>query len=155
MHRADTGFTTLISYFGGEIDLVMGRPNARTELHHQISRRRSKALPHLRDRARNDAKFGSFLAGMHQAKTATNGIDQIYRAAVRDVNSQADAGLIRDQPVTIRETVIGCNRFTDNGDLIAVNLLRGEERSAIHFSRAAIASSGSFPSGGICRSTSV
>lgn len=64
---------------------------------------------------------------MDQADTALNRIYQINRAAIRDVNSERDAALIRNQPIALGETLVGLHRRVDHRDTIAMHLPSGEE----------------------------
>jgi hypothetical protein len=55
-------------------------------------------------------------------------IDKVNCAAIRDVNAKRNLSLIRDQAVRARELFVALDRLIDNGNLVSVNLLRGQER---------------------------
>lgn len=65
---------------------------------------------------------------MHEADCAADRIDKINRATIRHINAEANAPLVCDQAVTTFEALVLRNRAIDNGDAIAVHLLRGKER---------------------------
>ena len=114
---------------GGEIDFIMRRPNAGTELDNQIGSARPKMLRHCFNGLRRDPKLGPFLPGMHQANRAPNRIDQINRAAIGHVNAEAKAALIRDQAIAAVEAFVPRWGGPDHSDVISMHLLRGDERS--------------------------
>lgn len=58
----DTGIPTLPGNFGGEINFVMRRPNARAELRDQIAGPDTKFLAHRFNGTPNDSQGSSFLA---------------------------------------------------------------------------------------------
>ena len=64
---------------------------------------------------------------MHQPDRTEALIDQINRAAIGDVNTEANAALICDQAITTVETFVRRGRLTDNADTRTVHLLRGYE----------------------------
>jgi len=128
MHGGDAQITALPPDLGGEIDFVMRRPDAGTELDDQLGRARTKLCFHQTDGFRHDAEFRSFFSGMDQADRLPNGIDQINRAAIGDVNTQANAGLVCDQAVTAVNAFIIRDWFIENADAIPMNLLRRYER---------------------------
>src|ERR1043166_4686624 len=67
---------------------------------------------------------------MHQTDRLAHGIDNENGAAVSDINSETNARLIRDQAVTIVETIIPGRRLIDHADPRAMHLLSGNERRA-------------------------
>jgi hypothetical protein len=66
---------------------------------------------------------------MHQTARAEALIDQINRAAIGNVNAEANAALICDQAIAILEAFVLGNCAVDNSDAVSVNLLRGNKRS--------------------------
>ena len=112
----------------GEIELVVRRANAGTELNNEIGRGRSKLSDHLVDRGRHYPKLGAFFARVDEANGAANRIDEINRAAIGDVNAETNATLICNQPVAVLETFVSANRRADKGDIFSMDLLRGKER---------------------------
>ena len=58
----DTGILTLPENFRSEIDFIVGRANARTQLDDEIDGIRAEMLSHFLDRLGNDFKRGSFFA---------------------------------------------------------------------------------------------
>ena len=71
---------------------------------------------------------GSFLARVHQPDAAPDWIEKIHRATIGDVNSKRDAALIRNQAITLGETLFGLHGRVDHCDAIAMHLLCGQER---------------------------
>lgn len=121
---------TLLDNFRREIDLVMRRTNAGTELHDQIGRLRSELLDHLGDCTRNNAELRPLAAGMDETDSWRVWIDNVNRAAVGDMNAERDTRLICNEAVAAGEMFILVNRSIDNCDLIAVNLFGGKQRAA-------------------------
>ncbi len=115
---------TLLDNVLREIDFVMRRANAGTELHEQAGRIRSESRLHLRDRVGNDAELGSFASGMNETDRGRLWIDNVNRAAIGYVNAKRDAAPIRDETVAAGEILVAVNVGIDNRDFIAVNLLR-------------------------------
>ena len=66
---------TLLDNFRGEIDLVMRRTNAGTELNDKIGRTRTKLNGHSFDPDWDDTKFGAFFSRMHETNHAPNRVD--------------------------------------------------------------------------------
>src|SRR2546421_44648 len=97
------GGAALLNNVRREIDFVMGRSNARTQLHHQVLRVRSEVFPHRLNRLRRDCLLGPFFTGVNQTDRGRFGIDNVNRAAIGDVNSERDPSLIRDHPITVGE----------------------------------------------------
>lgn len=73
--------------FGGEIDFVVRRANARTELHDHVRGIGAEAINHFPDRIRDDAELGAFAAGMHKANRGCFGVNDVNCATVGDVNA--------------------------------------------------------------------
>ena len=119
---------TLLDNFRREIDLVMRRTNAGTELHDQIARLRSELLDHLGDCIRNDAKLCALAAGMDETDGWRIWIDNVNSAAVSDMNAERDTRLICNEAVAAGEMLILVNRSIDNCDLVAMNLFGGKQR---------------------------
>jgi len=119
---------TLLDNFRREIDLVMRRTNAGTELHDQIARLRSELLDHLGDCIRNDAELCPLAAGMEETDSWRVWIDNVNSAAVGDMNAERDTRLICNEAVAAGEVFILVNCSIDNCDLVAVNLFGGEQR---------------------------
>ena len=65
---------------------------------------------------------------MHESDRLLNRIDKIDRAAIRNVDAEANAALVRDQPITRIEAGIVRDRRIDDGDTVTVNLLSRDER---------------------------
>lgn len=121
---------TLTDDFGGEIDFVVRRANARTELHDHLHGIGAEAINHLSDRVRDDAELGAFASGMHKADRRRFRIDDVTRATVGDVNAERDAVLIRDNAVARGEFAAHRAAATaiDNGDVVSVDLFCSKER---------------------------
>jgi hypothetical protein len=64
---------------------------------------------------------------MHQANHASNGINEVNRAAIGYVNAEAKAALICDKPVALLEALVSADSRIDNTDLFPVDLLRCDE----------------------------
>jgi hypothetical protein len=65
---------------------------------------------------------------MHQSNRTALLVDQINRAAVGNVNAEANAALICDQSITILKAFVRGQRLIDNADITAMHLPRGHER---------------------------
>jgi hypothetical protein len=65
---------------------------------------------------------------MHQANGAATRIGEKNRAAISDVDAQANAALIRDQSIVVLETFVSTDGCIDDTNLFSVDLLRGNER---------------------------
>jgi hypothetical protein len=87
MHLLDSGGTELAGDLGCEIDLVVRRPNRRTQLRNEIAGARGEMLVHLLDCPRHNRQLSAFAARMDQTKNAPDRIDQENRAAIRNVNA--------------------------------------------------------------------
>src|SRR5439155_17384486 len=121
--------------FGGEIDFVVRRPNARTELHDHVRGIGAEAFNHLSDRVCDDAKLGAFSSGMHKANRRRFWIYDVNCATVSDVNAERDATLVRDDAVAAGKfaainSAEDSGRYSgfDNGDVVSVDLFGGEQR---------------------------
>ncbi len=64
---------------------------------------------------------------MNEADRATNRIYQVNCATIRDIYSEAQIKLIRDQTIGSVEATIAIERPVDCGDKIAMDLLRRGE----------------------------
>ncbi len=106
MHVFDARISTLPDDFRSEIDFVMRRPNARTQLQDQIGSFAVEALFHQRDRFGNNSELCSFFPGMHQTDDFTNWIEEENSAAICDVNSETNVALVGHQSVASVETTI-------------------------------------------------
>ena len=118
----DTGIAALPDNFRGEINLVMRRPNARAQLRNQITGSNSKLLTHRRDRVPNDSQGSSFLARMNQTNRPGISVNQIDRAAIGHIDSEADIALVRNQSITAFKTFVTGGHKIDHRDLIAMDL---------------------------------
>ena len=65
---------------------------------------------------------------MHQADRGRFWIDDINRAAIRDVNAKQHSALIGDERIACREMSVRFNRFIHDCYFIAVNLLGDQQR---------------------------
>lgn len=113
-----------------EIDFVMGRTNARTELHHKIRGPRTKTLRHRVNGGGGDTQLRPFFPRVDQADYIPDGINDENSAAIGDVNAEANAALIGDQAIAAVKTPILFRRLVDNADPGSMHLLRGDERRA-------------------------
>ena len=114
----------------GEIRFVVGRANARAELHNEVRRARTKMFAHRLDGVRDDPELSASFPGMHQSNRIAYGIDDENGAAISNVNAETNAALICDQAIRTVETFVRCGRLIDNTDAPAVHLLGGNERRA-------------------------
>lgn len=64
---------------------------------------------------------------MHQPNRATHRIDQINRAAIRHVDAETNATLIRNQAITTIKAFVSGDGIIDNRHAIPMHLLRGDE----------------------------
>jgi hypothetical protein len=125
--RRDSEIAALPCDLRSEINLIVRRANAGTELNDEIGCMRTKLCGHFVDRGRYDPKLGAFFAGMHEANGAANWIYQEDCTAIGDVNAEANAALISDQSIAILETFASANLRIDEGDLFSMDLLGGDE----------------------------
>ena len=116
--------------FGGEIDFVVRRANARTELHDHFRRIGPEAVDHLSNRVRDDAEFGALASGMHKPDRRSRRIYDVNCAAVSDVNAERDAALIGDNAIARGEFAAHRAAATavDYGDVASVDLFGDEQR---------------------------
>jgi len=126
---------TLPDDLGSEIDFIVRRPNAGSELHGHVRRLGAEAFNHLSDRVCDDTELGAFASGMHQAYRRSFRIYNVKRAAVRDVNAERDAAFIGDNAIAAWKfaainSAADSRRYsgTDKFDFISMNLLRCEQR---------------------------
>jgi hypothetical protein len=96
----------LLDDLGGEIDFVMRRPDAGTELHDHVRGIGAEAFNHLSDRVCNDADLGAFASRMHETNSRRLWIYDVNCATVSDVNPERDAALIGDDAVTAGEFAV-------------------------------------------------
>ena len=85
--------------FGGEIDFVVRRANAGTELHDHVRGIRAEAFNHFSDRLCDDPELGAFAAGMHKANRRCFWIYDINCATIRDVDTKRDTALMGDNAI--------------------------------------------------------
>lgn len=126
----DAEVTALPHNLAGEIRFIMRRTNAWTELHNDIRGARTKMFRHRADGVGDDTKLRPFFSGMHQTNRIAYGIDDENGATISNINAEANAALICDQPIKTVETFVPCGRRMDNTDALSVHLLRGNERRA-------------------------
>jgi len=100
---------TLPDNFCREIDFIMRRTYAGTQLHDKFGRIRSEMRFHLRDGIRNDAKLRAFFSGVHEANRRFFLIDNVNRTAIGDVNAKRDFSLIRDDTVAASKLYVRFN----------------------------------------------
>src|ERR1051325_5578957 len=67
VHLVNSESAALPDDISSEIDFVVRRANARTELHDHLRGIGAEAIDHLPDRVVDDAKFGALASGMHKA----------------------------------------------------------------------------------------
>ena len=122
--------TALPDNFDGEVDFVVRRTNARTQLHDHVCGIGTEAISHFQNRVRDDAELGTFASGMHKAHRGGFGVDEINCATVGDVNAEGDAPLIRDKTVARGkfEAHKAAATAIDNGNVVSVDLVSGEQR---------------------------
>ncbi len=132
VNLTDAFGATLFDDFRGEIDFIMRRTNAGTQLHNQVGRLRSEACAHLCDRIRNDAQLGPFAAGMDETDGRPFWIDNINRATIGDMNAEQNFPLVRDDSVATGELSAQSNWSIDNRNFVSVNLFCGKQRPTFH-----------------------
>ena len=88
----------------------MRRTNARTELHDEIKRTRAEAFRHRPDRNLDDAQLRSFFSRVHQPDCFARRIHEINGAAIGDINTEANAGLICDDAIAAGKTFVAGGR---------------------------------------------
>jgi hypothetical protein len=64
---------------------------------------------------------------MDQSDCATDGIAKINRAAIGDVDSKTNTGLVRHDSIAILKAIVCSSRRSNHADLFSVNLLRRHE----------------------------
>jgi len=127
VHVLYAGVVTVPNNLRSEIDFVMWRSNAWTELDDEIRRIRSEMSCQRGDGFGHNCELGSLLTGVHQPDTAPDWIEKINRAAIGDVNAKRYAALIGNQAIASVETLFGLNGGIDHCDAIAMYLLRGKK----------------------------
>ncbi|MEY2480991.1 MAG: hypothetical protein QOI04_1918 [Verrucomicrobiota bacterium] len=127
--------STLRNDLGGEIDFVMRRTNAGTELHDQILRDRTESLRHQIYRARNNFQLSALLAGMHEADRRCFWIDNKNGAAISDINAETNFPLIGDESVAAGEAIAGSDRSINDRYFIPVNLFGREKGKCFELER--------------------
>jgi hypothetical protein len=130
MDLFDVERAALPDNFNGEIDFVVRRTNAGTQLHDHICGIGTEAISHFQNGVRDDAELGTFASGVHKANRGGFGVDEINCATVGDVNAEGDAPLIRDNAVARGkfEAHKAAAAAIDNGNVVFVDLLSGEQR---------------------------
>ena len=98
--------TTLPDNCCREIDFIMRRTYAGTELHDKVCRIRSEMRFHLRDGIRDHAKLSAFFSGVHEANRRFFLIDDVNRATIGDVNAKRDFSPICDDTVAASELYV-------------------------------------------------
>lgn len=136
-HAGSAGGVTLANNLRGKVDLVMRWPDAGTELEDEIVRLHPEPLLHHFDRRGDDSEFRPFLSRVNEANCSLFLVRQVNRTAIGYVNAKASVRLIRHQPVAAGKTKIARRRGIDHGDLVAVDLLRGEKRPGLQAHRCA------------------
>src|SRR4051812_34329349 len=131
-----------------EIDFVVRRANARTELHNQVRGIGPEAINHLSDRVRDDPELGTFASGMHKADSSGFRIYDVNRATIGDVNAECDTYLVGDDTVARSEFAAHSGSVTaiDHGNVVPVDLLSGEQRPIADTDRLANLSMGAVES---------
>ena len=119
---------TLPDNFCREIDFIMRRTYAGTELHDKVGRIRSEMCFHLPDGIHNDAKLRAFFSGVHEANRRFFLIDNVNRTAIGDVNAERNTSLIRDHGVARDKLLVRLNCSVEHRDLICVYLLDSHQR---------------------------
>lgn len=84
-------------------------------------------LAHRREGARDNAQLSPFPTRMYEADHATNRIREVNCATIRDIYSEAQIDLVRDQAIGAVEATIAIERLVDYGDKITMDLLRRGE----------------------------
>lgn len=95
----NSGGSSLANDLRSEIDFVVRGPDAGSDLYDEIGGLTAEFLPHRRNRFRYRTKFGSFLAGMHEANRARLRIGEKHRRAIRHIDGQADPALTSHQRI--------------------------------------------------------
>src|SRR5262249_7573536 len=103
---------------------------AGTELHDHVCGIGAEAISHFSDRVCDGAYLGAFASGMHKANRRRFWIHNINGATVGDIDAERDTALIRDKPVAVGDFAAHRAAATaiDNGDVVSVDLLSGEQR---------------------------
>lgn len=135
----NTQRATLPDDFGSEIEFIVGRADARTELHDHVRGIGAETFHHLADRICHDTKFSAFASGMHKADSRCVRIYNVNCATVGDINTECDATLVADNAVAAREftTHRAAAIAVDYCYFITVNLFGGEQRPVAKSGRAA------------------
>ncbi len=123
----NAGVATLLQNLRGEIDFIVRRANAWTELHHEIRPVHAEIRAQQFDCVADNAKGAAFLARVHETDGASLAIDEINSAAIRHINSETNIVLVGDQTVTILNAAITRPGRIDDGNLVSMHLPRRDE----------------------------
>lgn len=122
--RLDSGLEGLGSDEGGEVDLVSGRPNAGTELNHEVTGIGPKLILHQGNGLSGDAAFTSLFPGMQNAERSGHGICQVNSATVCHINTDHDPWNLSDESIRPRSGENGeIARFIHDAHSDAMDLL--------------------------------
>ena len=81
----------------------------------------------LRDGVGRNALLRSFLTGMDKAKAAPHRIDQIDSAAIGNINSEANVGLIAEETIAAGKAAVRAHSPIDHRQSMAVHLFCRKE----------------------------
>src|SRR5437588_4224240 len=123
----DPALATLSHNLRREIDFVMRRTDAGTQLNDEIGRLDPEFLPHQVDCTTHNPEHGPFFSGMNQSNCPGISVHQVNRAAISHVNSKANTALIGNQPIAIFETVISDRDRIKTCDVVSMNLAHGDK----------------------------
>jgi len=115
---------------GCEICLVERRTDTWAELDNEIAGVAAKGFSHALDGHADDAEFAPFSPGVEQGDDPAHRIDQIDRAAIRDIDPEAHREVRRDDSIDRpnRRHRMGI----DDRDFPAMNLLAENEVPVPH-----------------------
>src|SRR3982075_3444888 len=68
---------------------------------------------------------------MHETNRAADWIGKVNGTTIGNVDAVAEAAPIRNQSITVRETVVFAHHRIDDADLFSMDLLRGDKRHRI------------------------
>jgi hypothetical protein len=122
--RLDSGPEGLGSDEGSEVDLVRGRPNAGTELNHEVSGIGPKLILHQGNGLSGDATFTPLFPGMQNAERSVHGICQVNSATVCHIDSKNDSRNLSDESICFGSGENAeITHFIHDGDSDSMDLL--------------------------------
>ena len=125
VHLPNAGGARLLEKGAGEIDFVARRADARAELRDELARLAPELANHSLDGDGDDTELRAFAPGVQQADDVPAWIGEKNRAAIRDVDAEANGAIRGEQ--SIRRAHRRARVRVHGRDVRAVHLLRANE----------------------------